>query len=422
MRQWIVEFTVDTPAGPKLMVESYYLPTVSDVRNEISKRGGSVLTIRPHERSAFERWMARSSWWQVQLLRGIQFRSTVTSPGVALWRLIQSETNPRRQNILSPAREALSRGLGVIDALRALNIFDHGTIAILAASERSNRLIEGIPHAIQSITQKRKNRRAIMGTMAWIGFDMLTIVQGMFWGKDKIIGWFRSNPPTEPDALEKYNVIVGRLEFLWGFLTWLAVGMTAFLVWAIFSFWNNRGKRDWPTARLVRKIPLIGAYLRDLGFADSTAAAGRMLRGRVPIADVLYQAGEATNLPEVADYWMRAREDLSRGVGLGAALDKDPLTKGERMELAGVTDLDQVATVMDSISDMRTQSSKTRHSLIVWMAFGLSGVYLVIAFGSAIYALTVMNMSLDSMMGGLMGGEGGGGGGAGGGDEGGGIE
>ncbi|MFH1158297.1 MAG: type II secretion system F family protein [Pseudomonadota bacterium] len=406
MQQWIVEYTIDTPAGPKMVVESYYLPTVADVRNEVSKRGGYVLTIRPHERSPFERWLARSSWWQVQLLRGIQFRSTVTSPGVALWRLIQAETNPRRQNILSPAREALSRGLGVIDALKALQIFDHGTLAILSASERSNRLIEGIPHAIQSITLKRKNRRAIVGTMSWIGFDILTIVQGMFWGKGKIIGWFRSNAPTDPEVLEHYNLVVGRLEFLWTFLTWFAVAMMVFLVWAIFSFWHNRGKRDWPTARAVRKIPLIGAYLRDLGFADSTAAAGRMLRGHVPVADVLDQASEASTLPDVTKYWLEAREYLSRGVGLGAALDRDPLTKSERMELASISDLDQVATVMDSISELRTQSAKTKHSLIVWLAFGLSGIYLVIAFGSAIFALTVMNMSLDSMMGGLM--EGGG--------------
>src|SRR4051812_34681182 len=169
MQQWLVEFTVDTPSGPRVVSESYYMPSVADVRNEISKRGGYVLTIRPHERSPFERWLARSSWWQVQLLRGIQFRSTVTSPGVALWRLIQSETNPRRQNILSPAREALSRGLGVIDAVRALNICDPAARPILPPSGRSNRLMEGIPHAIQSITNKKKNRRAIIGTMSWIG-------------------------------------------------------------------------------------------------------------------------------------------------------------------------------------------------------------------------------------------------------------
>ena len=108
----------------------------------------------------------------------------------------------------------------------------------------------------------------------------------------------------------------------------------------------------------------------------------------------------------VPKYWLEAREYLSRGVGLGEALDRYPLTKSERMELAGISDLDQVATVMNSISEMRQQSAKTKHSLIVWLAFGLSGIYLVIAFGSAIFALTVMNMSLDSMMGGLMGGGG----------------
>jgi type II secretory pathway component PulF len=398
VQQWLVEFMVDTPSGPRRMSESYYLPTVNDVRNEISKRGGYVLTIRTHERSPMERWLARSSWWQVQLLRGIQFRSTATSPGVALWRLIQAETNPRRQNILSPAREALSRGLGIIDALKSLQIFDHGTIAILSASERSNRLHEGIPHAIQNITNKRKNRRAIVGTMSWIGFDILTIVQGMFWGRDKIIGWFRGNPPTDPADLEKFNRVVGNLELLWDVLLWLAAGMGFFLIWTILSFWHNRGKRDWPTARIVRKIPMIGAYLRDLGFSDSTAAAARMLRGNVAIANVLEQAAEASNLPEVSNYWLAVREDLSRGVGLGAALDREPLTRNERLELAGISDLGQVATLMESISEMRLQASKTKHSLIVWLAFGLSGLYLVVAFGSAIYALTVMNMSMDSMM------------------------
>lgn len=411
MQQWVVEFAIDTPAGPKIIVESYYMPSSTDVRNEISKRGGYVLSIRPHERSAFERWLARSSWWQVQLLRGIQFRSTATSPGVALWRLIQAETNPRRQNILSPAREALSRGLGVIDALKALQIFDHGTIAILSASEKSNRLHEGIPHAIQNITQKRRNRRAVIGTMSWLGFDILTIVQGMFWGRGTIIGWFKNNPPTEPDKLEQFNYVVGNLSLLWDVLLWVAAGMGFFLVWTVLSFWHNRGKRDFPTARIVRKIPMIGAYLRDLAFADSTSAAARMLRGNVPIADVLEQASEAAAIPEVTKYWLAAREDLSRGVGLGSALDREPLTKSERLELAGISDLSQVGTVMESISEMRQQAAKTKHSLIVWLAFGLSGVYLVIAFGSAIYALTVMNMSMDSMMNSFMSGAGGEGGG-----------
>lgn len=402
MQQWVVDIAYETVAGPKKVTESFYLPTIDDVRAEVHKKGGYPLMIRAHARSPLERLLARSTWWQVQLLRGIQFRSGANSPGVALWKIIQAETNPRRQNILAPAREALSRGLGVIDALKALNIFDHGTLAILAGSERANRLVDGIPHAIHSITQKKKNARAIMGTMGWLGFDVFSIVTSLWSGKDMVLGYFRDNPPTDPDALEKFTTVVGRLELTWDLLIYSSVGSGLLMVWCIFSYWINRGKKDWPTARLVRKIPLIGAYMRDLAFADSMSAAARMLRGNVPINDTLEQSADASSSPDVAMYWEEAKEALGRGVGLGAALDREPLTKSERLELASLSDLDQVATVAESIAEMREQASRTKHKLIVWGAFFLTGVFLVLAFGSAIYALTVMNMSMDSMMGGLM--------------------
>lgn len=402
MQQWVAEIAYDTTSGPKKVTESYYMPSVEDVRIAVSKKGGFVLAIRPHERSPLERLLARSTWWQVQLLRGIQFRSTSTSPGVALWKIIQAETNPRRQNILAPAREALARGLGVIDALKALNTFDHGTLAILAGSERANRLIEGIPHAIHSITQKKKNAAAIMGTMGWLAFDVFSIVTSLWAGKDMVLGWFRDNTPTDPDELERFLKVVGRLELTWDVLIWSSVASGAFMAWCVCSYWLNRGKKDWPTARLVRKIPLIGGYLRDLAFADSMSAAARMLRGLVPINDTLQQSSEASSAPDVTKYWQDSLYDLGRGVSLGAALDRPPLTRSERLEVAGLSDLGQVATVVESIAEMRSQASRTKHKMIVWIAFLLTGVFLAIAFGSAIYALTVMNMSMDSMMGGLM--------------------
>jgi type II secretory pathway component PulF len=402
MQQWVAEIAYETSSGPKKATESFYLPSVDDVRDAIRKKGGYALSIRPHTRSPIERILARSTWWQVQLLRGIQFRATSSSPGVALWKIIQAETNPRRQNILAPAREALSRGLGVIDALKALNIFDHGTLAILGGSERANRLVEGIPHAIHSITQKKKNARAIMGTMGWLAFDVFSIVTSLWAGKDMVLGWFKENPPTDPAELEKFEIVTGRLELTWDVLIYSSVASGAFMAWCVFSYWMNRGRKDWPTARIVRKIPLIGGYLRDLAFADSMAAAARMLQGLVPINATLEQSAEASSAPDVMEYWNSALTDLGRGVSLGSALDREPLRRNERLELAALSDLEQVATVMQSISEMRSQAAKTKHSMIIWIAFAMTGVFLVIAFGSAIYALTVMNMSMDSMMGGLM--------------------
>ncbi|MGN7437765.1 MAG: hypothetical protein ACTHOO_03900 [Alcanivorax sp.] len=402
MQQWLAEIAYETRSGPKKVTEAFFLPTIDDVRTAITKKGGFVLRIRPYSRSPLERLLARSAWWQVRLLRGIQFRTHTASPGVALWKIIQAENNPRRQNILAPAREALTRGLGVIDALKALNVFDHGTLAILAGSERANKLNEGIPHAIHSITEKRKNARALIGTMSWLAIDVLTIVSSLWMGKDMVLGWFRNNKPTEEADRAKYESVVNNLDLTWDILIALAVAIGCFLAWCIISFWLNRGKRDWPTAKIVRKIPLIGAYLRDLAFADSMMAAARMLKGRVPIDMALKQSEEASGSPDVAAYWAEASNNLSRGVGLGVALDRKPLTRSERLEIAGLSDLGQVATVMESIAEMRSASAKTRHKLIVWIAFALTGVFLMVAFGSAIYALTVMNMSMDSMMGGLM--------------------
>jgi len=402
MKQWLAEIAYETTSGTKRVKESFFLPSKEDVRQEITKRGGYVLWIRDYERSPLERFLGRSNWWQIQLLRGILFRSSSVSPGVALWKLIEIEDNPMRQNILAPAREALNQGLGVIDALKTLRIFDQSTIAILAASEKANKLREGIPHAIETITQKRKNARAMMGTMAWLGFDVITINQSLFWGKDMVLKWFNDNKPTEPDKLAEFERVVGNLGLLWDVLIASAMGVAVFMTWCVLSFLYNRGKQDWPTARIVRQIPLVGAYLRDLGFADSMSVCARMIRGRVPIADALKQASEATSTPEVARYWESAYSQLHRGVSLGQALDIEPLRRNERMELAGLSDLSQLATIMNAIAEMRAQAARTKHSLIVFLAFLLTGVYLVIAFGSAIYALTVMNMSMDSMMGGLM--------------------
>lgn len=404
MQQWVVQIAYETRSGPKTSVETMYLPTENDVRDAVRKKGGHVLTIRAHSRTPLERLLARSSWWQVQLLRGIMFRATSTSPGVALWKIIEAETNPTRQNILAPAREALARGLGLMDALKALQIFDRSTLAIIAASEKAGRLTEGIPYAINAITQKRKNKGAIMGTMGWLAFDVITIVQSLFWGKGTVLQWFKDNAPKEGPDLEKYARVTGNLELTWDILIWLAFGAAGFMAWCVFSFFINRGKRDWPTQRIVRKIPLIGGYMRDLSFADSMAAASRMLRSNVAIGDTLKQSGEASNSPEVAAYWDAANEQLSRGVGLGSALDRAPLSRSERLELATLSDLSQVATIMESIAELRQQSARTKHKLIVWFAFLLTGVYLAIGFGSAIYALTVMNMSMDSMMEGFMGG------------------
>ncbi len=51
MRQWVAEIAYDSTSGPKKALESFYLPHEEDVRAAVTKKGGYVLSIRPHERS-----------------------------------------------------------------------------------------------------------------------------------------------------------------------------------------------------------------------------------------------------------------------------------------------------------------------------------------------------------------------------------
>ena len=79
------------------------------------------------------------------------------------------------------------------------------------------------------------------------------------------------------------------------------------------------------------------------------SAACRMLQGNVPINATLEQSADASGAPDVSQYWAESLEDLGRGVSLGQALDREPLRRNERVELASLSDLEQVAAVTESI-------------------------------------------------------------------------
>ena len=82
-----------------------------------------------------------------------------------------------------------------------------------------------------------------MGTLGWLGFDVFSIVSSLAAGKGMVIGWFQDNPPTDPDELEKFNNVVFQLGLTWDILIYTAVAAGAFMVWCIFSYWWDPGKK-----------------------------------------------------------------------------------------------------------------------------------------------------------------------------------
>ena len=83
------------------------------------------------------------------------------------------------------------------------------------------------------------------------GWDSMcfSIVTSLWAGKDMVLGWFRDNKPSEEAEREKFDYVVNNLELTWDVLIWTSIASGVFLVWCIFSFWVNRGKRDWPDSK-----------------------------------------------------------------------------------------------------------------------------------------------------------------------------
>jgi hypothetical protein len=184
---------------------------------------------------------------------------------------------------------------------------------------------EGIPYAINSITQKRKNTGAIMGTMGWLAFDVITIVQSLFWGKNMVLGWFKDNAPKDGPDLEKYEHVVGNLSLVWDTLDLGCFrGRRIYGVVRCFLFYQSREARlaDSPYST---ENPFDWRLYARFEFCRFNGGGLAYAAYRVPINDVLRQSGEAATSPDVCHVLGCANEQLSRGVGLGSALDREPL-------------------------------------------------------------------------------------------------
>ena len=85
-------------------------------------------------------------------------------------------------------------------------------------------------------------------------------------------------PRKKAPDLEKIHSVTHNLELTWDILSldclWFCRIYGVVRVFPFYQSWETRLANQ----RIVRKIPLIGGYMRDLNFADSMSAASRMLR------------------------------------------------------------------------------------------------------------------------------------------------
>ncbi|MBV8061937.1 MAG: type II secretion system F family protein [Alphaproteobacteria bacterium] len=380
-------------ANAQIVEEDFYMPDVSSVRRQLRSRGYWPISIKEQKPPMLE-WMdVRSKNWQIQLLRALRFQSVTASAGTALLNIIEGETDKKRALAFLPTRTVLKGGGSFSEALRALRLMDAATMAIITAGERAGDLKGVIQHAIEHTEEKGKNLKVIITALSWLSFDIINII-GAIWGAQfGFIPYLRDQgiKTTDPDAVARFTHALNIASWVNG--TLLAIVMLVCTGAVVFGglYWMNRHRSDHFTSRILMKVPIVSAYLRNSSMQDTCKLMRRLLTGKVPLADAIDILIDSTFEPATRSYWVDCKKRILTGVEPARALGRWPLTKAEKDQIATIQAVDQLAEVYGSIAEERGLMAKADQRRLTQ-----TGVFLMMFFFGAtvltmIYLLSIQN-------------------------------
>ena len=203
---------------------------------------------------------------------------------------------------------------------------------------------------------------------------------------------------TDPGALERFEHGIKIATWINGSLLVLImatiIGVCVFVALLI----ANRHRPDHFTAKLLMKAPVFSSYIRNVSLQDTCKLMGRLLRGKVPLAEAIDIITQSTYVPSNRAYWLSCKDRIMAGVGPSRALARWPLLKAETDQIATIQSVDQLSEVYESIAEERGLMAKADQRRITML-----GIIAMIFFAGAtiltmIYLLMVQNQTfLDSM-------------------------
>lgn len=396
MKLYHAKYAQPTIGGAVLVEEEdFYLPDEHAVRRALRAKGLWPIKIYEQKPPLFE-WMdVRSREWQMQLLRAIRFQSATTSAGTALLNIIEGEQDPRRRLAFLPSRTVLKGGGSFSEALRELKLLDAPTMAIITAGERAGDLKGVVQHAIEHVEQKGSQYKAMVAALSWLSFDIISVI-GTIWGTQfGFIPYLKAQgtKSTDPGAVEKFERGIKLVSIINGGMLILSSLIIFALIFFVVSYWQNRHKPEHFTARMMMKMPLLAPYMRNTSMRDTCKLMGRLLRGKVPLAEALAIIIESTVEPFSRIYWKESEHKIMSGVEPARALARWPLNKAESDQILTIQSVDQLSEVYEAIGEERGLMAKADQRKIVkfglFMLFALSGITVL----TTIYLLMLQNQS-----------------------------
>lgn len=318
------------------------------------------------------------------------------SPGRALEMLIEQETGAMRAR-LNVGLLLLRQGRSFVDSMRALDLFDEATLAIVDAGEATGKLPTAIRAATEHIEKAggvgKVLKAALVGASIELVIGLVSVV-GVRYG---MIPDLRQQGPAghTPDVIERFNRGLDNATIASDVVIYLSMLIIVVGVVLVAGYFG----RDESLRRRIDlgllRVPVLKTLLTDGALGASAAVIRSLLQGGVMVLPACRIVARGVSVPNVKAYWQGSQERIEMGEPIGRALSNDPLSASEQIFVQNHRDVAQLSETFGVIAEQRSSTAKAAAKRLgKFMLMFLVASQLACA-GVVAYVVYVQNAGLE---------------------------
>lgn len=384
----------------KKQSEDFFSDSVQEIRQQISRLGGTVLSIKEKKHNWWEREFY-SQTYKITFLKSMAMQIRAgSSPGQALSSVIQGESNSAKRVELNSALEMIEKqGRDFSDAIERIDIFDKSILSILKAGERTG-MKKAIDAAIKYLVEVKNGYKQFMVSMIWIGIEFLMAASTPFSIQYYALPWIEQNSLNTKNLedVAKFKADIETAYIINGIMMW---GTVLLVVGGVLLFILYRTQ---PSIRkslddFIVKIPVVGKFIIDGSLSQSFAIASTMLAAKVSFFEVAESLAKMASSSVVRTYWSRVVKRLASTGSTGEALTADGILNKDEVQLLRFhEDSKQLSESLELIAENRSDSAKKNRVLMIGGGFALMMVYIGISMGTALWIYSIYDSALNANM------------------------
>lgn len=400
---YLLPFLEMPTAAPDPAVPGMYRHTTKvraagelEIISQILGKGGTVISMKK-ERERRSMFHTVPKEYKRQLLQATTFSiQGGMSAGRALQAVIESETGPMRP-VVEPALVVINAGGSCYEAIKAMDIYDETTLAIIESGELTGNIVDALETAAKHQEGRAAEQKIMFGAVSWTVLDILFSVSGILgniWGLLPQAEASMHNVPA--DAAERVESAI-RVAYVvnWTLLFGTVILISLFL-YCLMGALSKSPRWRAGADRVMQSIPFFNQAVLQSAVAASCTVAQSLIRGGVSLITVSDIASRSTRNWKVQTFWANVREKLNQGESIARCFSgSDLFTHAERILLVSHTSREQLSDTCGVITVQRRARAETAAKRFSGFAFFASLLYSAI---SVVVTLWVSYLQYTAMM------------------------